>query len=374
MKVLHLTPTYFDPASIIGGGERYAFELARSMAECVDTTLVSFGRRRERMVSGRLKVEIYPARHWIGGVKANPLSFGFVPRLGRFDLIHCHQYRTVVTNLAILRGRIFRQPVFVSDLGGGGGFDLSYHMELGRWVNGYLMISDFAAQSYTQYAGHCMVRTVYGGVDTARFRPSEKARERKVLYVGRILALKGINYLIEAVDARDHLVVLGRPYDPDYYQLLLELSKGKRVNFITDADDERLVHEYQTASVLVLPTVERDVYGNEVGTGGEIFGLVLVEAMACGTPVICTRTGGMPEVVREGETGFIVEPGSPQALRERIHWLLDHPAESRAMGERGRERVLRDFTWRAVSDRCLSAYREVLSRNGHRWSSSRCAY
>ncbi|MBI4469793.1 MAG: glycosyltransferase family 4 protein [Acidobacteria bacterium] len=366
MKVLHLTPTYFDPESIIGGGERYAFELARAMAEQVDTTLVSFGHRRERRLQDRLTVEIHPVRHWIGGVKANPLSFGFVRGLGRFDVVHCHQFRTVITNLAILRGHFRRQPVFVSDLGGGGGFDLSYHVDIGRWVDGYLMISDFAAQSYAGYAETGLVRTIYGGVDTEKFVPSREARERKVLYVGRLLPLKGVNYLVEAVDAADRLVVLGRPYDPSYFEFLRSMAEGKRVEFVTDADDTRLVRAYQSSSVLVLPTVERDVFGNEVGTGGEIFGLVLVEAMACGTPVICSRTGGMPEVVRDGITGFIVPPGDPAALGERIRWLLDHPAEARAMGARGRESVLKDFTWRAVSDRCLAAYDEVLSHNGRR--------
>lgn len=365
MRVLHLTPTYFDDDSVIGGGERYATELARAMSEKVETTLMSFGPRRQQMQQGRLSVQIYPARHWIGGVKANPFSLRFLGSLGQYDVVHCHQYRTVVTNIAILRSWLRRKPVFVSDLGGGGGLDLSYHFELGRRVDGYLMISDFAAQDYVQYARTSLIKTVYGGVNPVKFRPVEGERERKVLYVGRLLPLKGVNYLVEAVDPDVRLVILGRPYDDRYFELLRSLAAGKNVEFITDADDERLIREYQTASVLVLPTVERDVYGNEVGTGGEIFGLVLVEAMACATPVIGTRTGGIPEVVREGETGFLVPPGNVSALRDRIRWLLAHPAEARSMGRMGREAVLRDFTWQAVSDRCLAAYEEVLSRNGH---------
>jgi glycosyltransferase involved in cell wall biosynthesis len=64
----------------------------------------------------------------------------------------------------------------------------------------------------------------------------------------------------------------------------------------------------------------------------------------------------MPEFVDEGVTGFVVPPNSPDALRDRIAFLLDNPAEAAAMGQRGRETVARRFTWRAVAERCLRAY------------------
>ncbi len=361
MRVLHISPTYFDDASFVGGGERYALELARAMADDVATTLISFGSKHQRLRRDKLEIELFPTRYWISGVKANPFSLRFLPRLADFDVVHCHQFHTVVTNLVILHSKLTGRPIFVSDLGGGGGFDLSYHVDLGRWVNGYLMISDFTAQHYHRYSGRSLIRTVYGGVDTAKFHPAEGPREHKVVFVGRLLSLKGINYLIEAIDPDVRLVIIGRPYEPEYVTYLRSIASSKNVEFVLDADDQRILREYQTASVLVLPTVERDYNGHAVTAGGEIFGLVLVEAMACATPVICTRTGGMPEVVREGDVGFLVPPGDVRALRDRIRWILDHPAEARAMGLRGRQLVLQNFTWRIVSDRCLDAYRMVLS-------------
>jgi glycosyltransferase involved in cell wall biosynthesis len=272
-------------------------------------------------------------------------------------VIHCHQYHTLVTNLAILYARLTGKKIYVSDHGGGGGFDLSYHIDLGKLVTGYLMISEYTARSYRKYQDRSQVEVVYGGVDAERFRPQAVPRERKVLYVGRLLALKGVNVLVEAVDPETKLVIIGRKYDEPFFQLLQELAQGKNVEFLTDASEERIIQEYCSAAVTVLPTVKRDVYGNEVITGGEIFGLVLVESMACETPVICTNTGGMPEIVEDGVTGFIVPPSDPQPLREKIRWMLDHPEEARRMGRRGRAVVLERFTWQAVAERCLAAYR-----------------
>jgi glycosyltransferase involved in cell wall biosynthesis len=91
----------------------------------------------------------------------------------------------------------------------------------------------------------------------------------------------------------------------------------------------------------------------------ELLGQTLLEAMACGTPVICTRAGSMPEVVEDGSTGFIIEPGDRAALRERLRWLLEHPDAAARMGIEGRRVVLERFQWTRVVERCLDAYRTV---------------
>jgi spore coat protein SA len=85
--------------------------------------------------------------------------------------------------------------------------------------------------------------------------------------------------------------------------------------------------------------------------------LVLLEAMASGTPVVASRTGGIPEIVEDGANGFLVSPGSLEELRERIAELASDPAKSSLMGMRGREVVASRFTWEATAQRCLDAYR-----------------
>jgi glycosyltransferase involved in cell wall biosynthesis len=105
--------------------------------------------------------------------------------------------------------------------------------------------------------------------------------------------------------------------------------------------------------VFALPSVEVTCYGRPVGIS-ELLGLSVLEAMASGTPVVASRTGGVAEVVADGETGFLVEPGDVAALHDRLRL-------ARRMGDAGRAAVLDRFTWAACADRCLAAYRELLS-------------
>src|SRR5207245_3412386 len=96
-------------------------------------------------------------------------------------------------------------------------------------------------------------------------------------------------------------------------------------------------------------------YG-EVTNGAELLGQTLIEGMACGTPAICTTGGGMPEVVDDGVTGFVVAPGDARALGERIRWLRENRDQAARMGAAGRQQVLAKFTWPRVVGRCLEIY------------------
>jgi glycosyltransferase involved in cell wall biosynthesis len=91
----------------------------------------------------------------------------------------------------------------------------------------------------------------------------------------------------------------------------------------------------------------------------ELLGLAVLEAMASATPVVASRTGGVPEIVRDGETGFLVPPGDVGALRDRIEELLRDPALARRLGRQAREVVLDRFTWERTAERCLAAYAEL---------------
>jgi glycosyltransferase involved in cell wall biosynthesis len=89
----------------------------------------------------------------------------------------------------------------------------------------------------------------------------------------------------------------------------------------------------------------------------ELLGQTLLEGMSCGAPAVCTDVASMPEVVSDGESGFIVPPNDPPALRAKLCWLRDHPGEARMMGTAARRRVDDRFTWSAVVERCFEIYR-----------------
>src|SRR5207249_7192697 len=129
--------------------------------------------------------------------------------------------------------------------------------------------------------------------------------------------------------------------------------------FITDATDEQLRTLYCGALATIFPSVYEDLYGNS-WPHAELFGLVPVESMACGTPVICTSIGSLPELVEDGFNGFLVPPNDPPALRERLRCFADNPALADEMGGNALEVARSRFTWKVVAERCVAAYRRAL--------------
>ncbi|MEW6245962.1 MAG: glycosyltransferase family 4 protein [Nitrospirota bacterium] len=192
------------------------------------------------------------------------------------------------------------------------------------------------------------VRCIHNGVDTARFapRPAPKDLRKRlgvaegepvVASVGRFVPYKGYDDLLDAA-------ALVRTVRPDTHWVLVgdgelqreleaqsrRLNLGPWVHFTGWLDDVRDV--LALCDVFVLPS------------RGEHFGRVLIEAMAMGKPVVATDGGGVPEIVRHGETGLLVPSGRPPALARVILTLLDDPAYAASLGAAGRERVEREFS------------------------------
>ncbi len=360
MKVVHITPTYFDESSVIGGGERYPTELSRQMAKSVDTTLVSFGSARKSYVNDDLKVEIYPVRRFIHGNKVNPLSFRYLRAIRDADIVHIHHVHTLVSDLACLAASFFGKPCFVTDYGGGGSLVLNQRLPVFKHYRKAIAYSRYGADFLPPQLKDKTV-VIKGGIDTSRFSPDSGAHEKTILYVGRILPHKGINYLIDAFrllnQSDSTLRIIGRVYGEDYYAHLKQQAEGLRVEFVHDADDERLLHEYRIALVTVLPSVYVNIYEQQTQVP-ELMGFTLLESQACGTPVICTDAGAMSEFVDDGETGFVVEQNSGEAIAEAIRKIA--AATHSDYAKQCRQWVLQ-FDWSTVVTQYLRLYEEGLS-------------
>ena len=353
-----MVPAPFGSNGVMGGAERYALELACSMAECTPTRLVSFGDRERREQMGRLNVRVIGGSHYVRGQRHNPIAAGpLLKELLEADVVHCHQQHILASSMAAMLCRLTRRRVFVSELGGGG-WDVSAYVSTDRWYHGHLHLSEYS-RSVSGHTAKPWAHVIYGGVDTERFSPDPAApRDGVVLFVGRILPHKGIDHLVRAVTPELPLEIIGAPCHPQYLDDLRRLAEGKPVQFRHQVDDAGLVQAYRRALCAVLPSVYRDCYGGESRVP-ELLGQTLLEGMACGVPAVCTDVASMPEVVVNGVTGFVVPPNDPEALRERLLWLREHPDEARAIGEAGRRRVLEKFTWPAVVRRCLEIYASV---------------
>jgi glycosyltransferase involved in cell wall biosynthesis len=357
-KVVFLSPMYFDDESCVGGGERYPLNLARGLAESsrgrYQVEYLSYGPRSFRKplcpgVTLRVMAAAGTPRHPL-----NSVSWESLDAVASADVVHVMQAFTRSSEIGVLVGRFAGKPVCVTDLGGVS-TNLGLQFGLLELADRVVCISEFSARMFPTSTP---VVTIKGGVDGRQFTPAPDPVERdRVLYVGRLLPHKGIDKLIEALPAHLPLTVCGRPYHPDYFARLKKLAEGKRVEFVTSASDADIRGLYRQAWVNVLPSTYRDCYG-QTYPAPELMGLTLLEGMACGTPVICSRVGAMPEFVRHGETGFVFD--TTDELTKQLRLLAENPDLVERMGTEARRAVDTEFDLRACGARLAAVYDELI--------------
>lgn len=221
------------------------------------------------------------------------------------------------------------------------------------------LLADFciAASEYTKKTlvengvDHKRVRVVPYGVDLDRFRPladpsPSSARPFRVIFAGQMIQRKGLWYLLEAWKRlalpQAELIIVGRG---SMDQKLLAKYEGT-FRLEVAVGGERLRELYATSDVCCVPSLV------------EGFGLVYLEALACGTPVIATLHTGVADLITEGEQGFIVKIRDVEALAERILWCYGHRDELAAMRKKARQ-VAEKYTWSGFRRSLLSAVAEA---------------
>jgi len=193
------------------------------------------------------------------------------------------------------------------------------------------------------------VTVIPPGVDHRRFCPNGVPRSAAgILFVGpldRRYHWKGLDVLLDAfrlVRMRRRDATLTLVGDGDRHAGLAHLSRiGPAMRVLPRLGTDALIHEYRRAAVLCLPST----------TDAESFGMVLAEANACGTPVVASRVGGIPDFVRECDNGLLAPPGDAAALADRLLAVIGDPEGGRAMGERGRRRVVAEHDWDDLAKR-----------------------
>lgn len=181
----------------------------------------------------------------------------------------------------------------------------------------------------------------------------------ELLFVGRLVERKGVHVLLDALARLEpgppvRLRVVGDgPERPALEERAARLGVGDRVRFEGFVPREALEARFAGCDAFVLPAVV-DVKGDTEGLG-----VVLLEAMSYGKPVVASAAGGIVDVVRDGRNGLLVPPGDAPALAGALRALRDDPARAREMGARGREDVAAGFSWPVIVDRLEGVYREV---------------
>ncbi len=193
--------------------------------------------------------------------------------------------------------------------------------------------------------------------DGDRFRERYGIEGKMVLFTGRLASNKGLIHLVETIPKvlKDHpdttFVVIGE--DEGMRGKIQEKAEHlgvkdhlKVIDYIEDYSVFK--SSYSAADVFFLPSEY------------EAFGIVLLEAMMCETPCVATRVGGVPEVVSQGETGYLCEYGDTDRFASHISALLDDTNQRKNMGKRGRKRVRKNFTWKKVARQVSKIYEELL--------------
>jgi len=218
------------------------------------------------------------------------------------------------------------------------------------------------------------------GVDTARFYPIARdeaiefigspAKSCRLLYVGRIEPLKGIDTLFEAMALIKNegffdnhplcLAVIGGDPGASKEEMTREMERlqklcaslgiGDITMFLGKQDQDTLQYYYSAADVVIVPSFY------------ESFGLVALEAMASGTPVVASETGGLVHLVKNGETGYHVPAGNPQALAQRLIALLENDELLVQLGAQAAE-YAKEFSWSIIVDQIIELYAVVLAEN-----------
>ena len=168
-RVLHIVPALFGASGIVGGAERYAFELARHMADRVPTRLLSFGSQDAEIREGHLDVRVMGGAWHVRGQRTNPFSLAIVPEILKADIVHCHQHHILMSSAAAAICRVTGRRVFATDLGGGG-WDVSAYVSTDRWFHAHLHISEYS-RHISHHDDKPWARVILGGVDTVKFSP-----------------------------------------------------------------------------------------------------------------------------------------------------------------------------------------------------------
>jgi alpha-maltose-1-phosphate synthase len=216
------------------------------------------------------------------------------------------------------------------------------------------------------------IRVIHNGIDLQQYRPTPDPAVLTefsidhaipfVLFVGRITRQKGIIHLVNAIKyfhpGVQVVLCAGAPDTPEidreFRELFEELSRVREgVHWIPQMLPRPEVIQLLThAAVFVCPSVY------------EPLGIVNLEAMACGTPVVASRVGGIPEVVDDGRTGLLVtvDDEFETGLARALDSVIGDPETARRMGEAGRERAVGEFGWDAVARRTVRLYEEILKQ------------
>jgi alpha-maltose-1-phosphate synthase len=400
MRILFMTNEY--PPNIYGGAGVHVEYLSRELAKLAPVEVRSF--HDQSLVEGQLTVrgtKLDGAQFsgcpvpLISPLRALATCLAFNGQGIAADVVHCHTWYAHFGG--ILAKLLYGLPLVITVHSLeplrpwkreqiGRGHDLSSWVEKTalEMADAVVAVSKSTADDIRRLfeVDEAKMHVIANGIDTDEYnsvnRPDVLSQYGidysgpYVLFVGRMTRQKGLLYLLQAIDDIDpqvQVVLCAGESDTPQLQAELEMMvddlKLRRPGIVwipEMLDRQSTIALYSHASVFCCPSIY------------EPFGIINLEAMACGTPVVGSAVGGIPEVVVDGETGFIVDPHLSAApphdprdpstfshgLAEAINRLAADPALARRMGEAGRRRVVEVYSWQSIAKQTIELYKTLV--------------
>jgi glycosyltransferase involved in cell wall biosynthesis len=357
MKILAVSK-YFYP--VFGGVESVVYYVEREIAKSENVTVLASGKGPEK-VEG-MKVVRLPAFH-VGPTPISPSVFSKILKQD-FDICHLHEPNPFQNFFAYLALRLKRKPYVItyhSDI-------VPHNISMKLFKSFYLIFQRLFLLRNAQ----CIMPTspnyvpisdvlpyfkeklevVPNGVDLKKFYPRKAKRKKTVLFAGRLIYYKGLQYLIKAMKTVQkkipdaELIVVGEgPLREEWKKMADELSIN--VTWLGHIPEKEIHKQYQTCGVFVLPSIFKT----------EAFGIALLEAMACGAPVITTDISGT--VFAVGDAGIVVKPKDEKALANAIMQVLKNERVTQEMSRKSLKQV-KKFEWKKIAGMTEKIYRSVV--------------
>jgi starch synthase len=389
LKVALLTREY--PPEVYGGAGTHVEYLARELRRLADVSVHCWGAPRSEpgVVAYNAWNALSDPKPESAALQAMSIDLAMAAGVKGSDLAHSHTwYANFGGHLAKLMWSIPHvmtihsleplRPWKAEQLGGGYALSMFCERTAAEGADAVIAVSHGVRQDVISCYPKVepdRIHVIHNGIDPEIYRrqPSEETLARYgidphkpyAFFNGRITRQKGLPFLLKAAleVAPEHqlVIVASSPDTPEIGAEVAALAgrvRSERGNLVWIGEfipREELIHLHSSATVFVCPSVY------------EPFGLVILEAMACETAVVASRVGGIPEIVVEGETGYLVDYNADDTkafasgLAARIEAVMGDAALASKMGKAGRQRAVREFSWPAIAARTAELYRALVS-------------
>lgn len=380
MKILHVSH-FFPPH--IGGGETYGYNLCKELVKAgheVEVITSNIPKSRDYEVMDGIKVLRLPAKLlFFTPIMPSLLSELFNNKRNP-DIIHSCIPPPYTADVAAFFSKVRKIPYIltyytdmVAPTPSGNVLKNLYYLTIGKETLGTtkkIITTTKIIKNTSNWLKPVKnkIEVIPNGVDLTIFAPNISGQEIRqkyqiadndpiLLFVGRLTFYKGVECVLQALPIikkkinNVRLIIVGKGYlENQLKALCASLGIEKSVIFAGRVSDNVLPKYYAAADVFVLPSTSI----------AEGFGIVLLEAMASGKPIVASNVGGIPEVIIDGFNGILVPPNVTKDLAESIIHLLANTDISRAMGHEGRRMAEKCYGWKNIADHTLSLYKESL--------------